>query len=120
MQHTRTVSACHLRHTVVRHHCHRTRIRIWRQALALSAIGHRLSRSRTNAHAAGILLLWVVHHVLRLLLVGVARLHGDGDLDVVGGMGLGLGLGRGAIGVEWRRRVPRAITISRRIHVSEW
>ena len=58
-----------------------------------------------SSNAAAVL-LWVIHHVLRLL----ARL-----LCVVGGMGLW----RGAIGIEGYRRVSRAISISRCIHGSE-
>ena len=127
-------SARHMRHTVILHHPHRTRIGPHGgDRLARAAIG-RLVRSRTDAASDILLLLWVVHQVLRLLL-----LAGLGLLRVVGGKGLELDLGlgvmrwRGAIGVrigDWvgigignegctrsrRRRVCRAIAVSRCIH----
>jgi hypothetical protein len=95
----RTVSTRHMRHTVILHHPHRTRIGT--HARTRPSVG-RLMRS----NAADILLLWVIHHVLRLL---------AGLLCVVGG----LGLWRGAIGIEGRRWVCWAIAISRCIHGSE-
>jgi hypothetical protein len=58
-----------------------------------------------RSNAADIL-LWIIHHVLRLL----ARL-----LWMVGA----LGLWRGAIRIEGCRRVSRAISIRRCIHGSE-
>jgi len=115
-------SARHMRHTVILHHPHRTRIGPHAGTrLASAAIG-RLVRSRTDAAA---ILLWVVHQVLRLVAgLGLLRV-------VVGGL-LELGLGlevqwRGPIGIWIRigiegctrsrgRRVCRAIAVSRCIH----
>jgi hypothetical protein len=95
-----TVSTSHLRHTVILHHSHGTRIGT--HARTRPSVGRWM---RSNAAD---ILLWIIHHVLRLL---------AGLLCVVGG--LGLGLWRGAIGIEGCRRVPRAISISRRIHGCE-
>jgi len=110
-------STRHMRHTVVLHHSHRTRIGAHaRPRLSRASIG-RLVRSRTDAAA---ILLWVIHQVLRLL-AGL----GLGLVRMVGGLGvvleLELLLWRGAIrigdeGCSSRRRVCRAIAISRCIH----
>jgi hypothetical protein len=109
-------STRHMRHTVVLHHSHRTRIGAHaRPRLSRASIG-RLVRSRTDAAA---ILLWVIHQVLRLL-AGL----GLGLVRMVGGLGVVLELEllwRGAIrigdeGCSSRRRVCRAIAISRCIH----
>lgn len=113
-------STRHMRHTVVLHHSHRTRIGAHaRPRLSRASIG-RLVRSRTDAAA---ILLWVIHQVLRLL-AGL----GLGLVRMVGGLGVVLELllellllWRGAIrigdeGCSSRRRVCRAIAISRCIH----
>jgi hypothetical protein len=112
-------STRHMRHTVVLHHSHRTRIGAHaRPRLSSASIG-RLVRNRTNAAA---ILLWIIHQVLRLL-AGL----GLGLVRMVGGLGevlllvlLVLRLWRGAIGIGdegcSRRRVCRAIAISRCVH----
>ena len=70
-----TVSTSHMRHTVILHHPHRTRITNHGRTRTRDAI-RRLMPSSS-------ILLWIIHHVLLRLL---ARL---GLLLVVGVMGLG-------------------------------
>lgn len=94
-----------MRHTVILHHSHTTRDTT--QSGSSSSLGAVGRLMRTNA--SGCVLLWVVHHVLRLL-ARLLRL-----LVVVGVKIMGLLLLRGrAIGVELSRIIwTRTITISR-------
>jgi hypothetical protein len=88
-----TVSAGHMRHTVIRHHSHPTCIPT--HPGTLCAIRRLMGSNK---------LLGIVHHGLRLLLAGLLLLVGV------------MGLWRCAIGIERCRIAPEAIAICRCIH----